>query len=305
MKSLRYIFLSFIALALLILGYMYFSGKGIFAKPVKANRELPENFGSYWYQGEAEITSYHLEQMRYGEKREGRAVFIFVTEPFLKKEQVKANEASQKTLNVLKMNRTRKFQTGIYPYSVMTSVFSPVEKQNYPLKVSSSIQEWCGQVYMQLNNRLDYEVMLHSYFQGESDKDFLLKKMPLEDGIWNQIRLNPENLPTGELQMIPGFEYLRLSHNKIKSYQVKARLEKMKDFQRYTLDYPELERRLIIDFENDFPYEINQWTEEGKETYSDGDTAYVTRAKKIKRLKIDYWNKNRNQDLYLRDSLGL
>ena len=43
----------------------------------------PDPFGDYWYQGEAEITSYELEQARYGSMHDGEAVLIFVTERFL------------------------------------------------------------------------------------------------------------------------------------------------------------------------------------------------------------------------------
>ena len=33
----------------------------------------------YWYAGEAEITSYELNQARYGEIHKGKAVTVFVT----------------------------------------------------------------------------------------------------------------------------------------------------------------------------------------------------------------------------------
>ncbi|MGB2691994.1 MAG: septum formation inhibitor Maf, partial [Thermodesulfobacteriota bacterium] len=41
-----------------------------------------EEFKAYWYDGKAEITSYKLEQARYGELHEGYAVMVFVTEDF-------------------------------------------------------------------------------------------------------------------------------------------------------------------------------------------------------------------------------
>jgi len=43
-----------------------------------------EEFGAYWYQGKAELTSYTLEQARYGEVHPGEAVLVFVTEDFSK-----------------------------------------------------------------------------------------------------------------------------------------------------------------------------------------------------------------------------
>ena len=47
---------------------------------------------------------------------------------------------------MLKLNSVRDFQTGIYHYNVMTSVFARVAA-GWPIaKVSFSSQEWCGHV---------------------------------------------------------------------------------------------------------------------------------------------------------------
>ena len=86
------------------------------------------NFGDYWYRGLAEITSYTLQQSRYGEVHNGEAVLIFVTEDFSGQKQVKLDDpekAGKDAIKVLKMNALRKFNTGVYPYTVMTSTFSP------------------------------------------------------------------------------------------------------------------------------------------------------------------------------------
>jgi hypothetical protein len=127
---------------------------------------LSQEFKSYWYNGEAEISSFKLMQERYGEIREGRAVLIYVTEDFLPDIQVKAENYDPDNIPVLKLNSTKKFITGMYPYSIMQSSFYPVQQQSHALKVSASIQEWCGQVYAQLNNRENFEVLSHSYFEG-------------------------------------------------------------------------------------------------------------------------------------------
>ena len=51
-------------------------------------QRISEQFKTHWFDGYAEISSYSLDQSRYGEVREGNAVLIYVTEDFLKKEQV-------------------------------------------------------------------------------------------------------------------------------------------------------------------------------------------------------------------------
>jgi len=268
------------------------------------NRQLPEQFKAYWYAGKAELTSYQLMQERYGEIREGTAVTVFVTEDFLPKEQVKANMQSGENISVLKLNKTKKFTTGIYPYSIMTSTFNPVQKNQHALKISNSVQEWCGQVYMQLNNRAQYQLQSHSYFEGEADQELTLDKTWLEDELWNLIRINPEELPTGDITLIPSFEYIRLRHKDMKPYHANANLKQGDSLSMYSLHYPTLERELIIYFNSNFPYEIEKWSATNG-THTNDSTRLKTTAHKIKRIRTDYWNLNRNKDAGLRDSLGL
>ena len=87
-------------------------------------------FGDYWYQGKAELTSYDLEQARYGEIHPGHAVLIFVTEDFSRSKHVKLDRpqsAGDDAVKVLKLNFMKKFNTGIYPYSMMSSMFTPID----------------------------------------------------------------------------------------------------------------------------------------------------------------------------------
>ena len=259
---------------------------------------LSDEFKSYWFDGMAELTSYHLTQMRYGEARPGSAVLIFVKEPFLKAEQVKANSPSKASVDVLKLNYTKNFNTGIYPYSIMQSVFSPLTEQPHAIKVSASTQEWCGQTYMQLNNRTDFEIRSHSYFEGEADQELNLKKSFLENELWTKLRINAAGMSTGELHVIPDFSYLRLKHKPIKSYKANLSQEVNSDTLVTTLDYLELDRSLVIYQENSFPYQILKWQEK------EGDDQPITEAVLNKTMKIDYWNKNAVKFEFLRDSLN-
>ena len=266
---------------------------------------LSENFKAYWYAGEAEITSYKLEQARYGELRDGTAVLIYVTEPFLPKEQVKANLSDPESISVLKLNATKKFLTGIYPYSIMSSTFYPVYDNQHALKTSLSVQEWCGHVYSQLNSHEKFEFTSHSYFEGEADQAFSMEKTILENEIWTKIRINPNNLPVGDISVIPALEFLRLRHQEIKAYKASAQLSSKDGITTYTISYPELERKLMINFTAEFPYSIEGWKEEFKSGFGPGAKTLTTSASKIKSIKTPYWQQNENKDLILRDSLGL
>ncbi len=273
--------------------------------PNPFKKALTKDFKDYWYAGSAEITSYELEQARYGELRKGKAVKIFVTEPFLKEKQVKADGSNTDNVPVLKLNTTKNYLTGIYPYSIMTSTFYPVHDNSHAIKVTFSSQEWCGQVYAQLNNKEKFKIRSHSYFESEADQDIVLEKVDLEDEIWNKIRIDPSALPLGEFNMIPSLEYVRLTHKELKGYKASGNLTTKNGMSSYVINYPELNRTLTINFTETFPFSIEKWTDSFKSGYGANAQILTSTATKIKRLKTPYWRQNSNKDLSLRDSLGL
>lgn len=267
--------------------------------------EIPEPFHAYWYGGEAEVSSYDLQQSRYGEVRAGDAVLVFVTEDFSKSKQVKLDNpdaAPDDKVSVLKLNFLKKFHTGIYDYSVMASVFTPIETQRFPhtLKTTFSSQDWCGQTFMQFNLKGgQYVVTQNSYFEKEGDNTRKLSKMLLEDEILNRIRLNPAALPTGVVDIIPSAAFSRLQHKALKPTKARFSLTKNADNTSIlTVEYLHFERTLTVQFESVFPHRILRWEElDGKDN--------VTKATLKKSIKSAYWQQNGNQFAYLRDSLGL
>lgn len=265
------------------------------------NRVISQEFKDYWYAGTAEISSYKLEQARYGQMREGTAALIYVTEDFLPDVQVKADRQNNTNIPVLKLNATKNFTTGIYPYSIMTSTFFPVFQKQHAIKVSHSMQEWCGHVYAQLNNKEVFSITSHSYFEGEADQMFDLEKNILENELWTQLRVNPKELPKGNLTIIPDFAYSRMKHVPLKAYKATA----THDLGSYTLEYPALNRRLIINYEPEFPYTITSWEENFTSGYGSNAQVLTTRATRIKTIQSPYWSKNKNKDIVLRKELGL
>lgn len=263
--------------------------------------KLTAEFKDYWYAGNAEITSFKLEQARYGEMRDGTAVLVYVTEDFLPKEQVKAENYSKSNIPVLKLNATKNFNTGIYPYSIMQSTFFPVANNQHLIKASASIQEWCGHVYTQLNNRKEFEVMSHSYFQSEADQNLTLEKTWTENELWTKLRIDPSSLPLGDINIIPSLEYTRLSHKEIKAYRATASL----DNGNYTISYPDLNRSLSISFNNKFPYEILGWEETSTSGYGSSAKTLTTKATKLESIKSAYWGRNSKTDEGLRTVLKL
>ncbi len=271
-------------------------------------------FGDYWYQGKAELTRYRLQQARYGYEHEGDAVLVFVTEDFLTDRHVKLESppAGRDVTKVLKLNLTKKFVTGIYQYSMMTSVFTPVDDPRATLKVTTSSQEWCGHTWTQLDRREDarFDVEQRSYFESEGDTTFVAEGPLLEDAVWTTIRIDPTRLPTGRIRMIPGTMTERLRHTPLQAIDAVATLENVSDAtgagtDRYTIDYGNGDRVLSIEFGHAFPHVILGWTETYVDGFGDSAHRMTTRATRTNSIMLDYWNHHAPKDRVLRDSLGL
>lgn len=265
-----------------------------------------EKYDLSFFSGKAEVNTYNLKKARYNDFHSGESVLIFVTEPFLKGEQVKSDHPNnENSVSVLKMNRIDRFSTGIYDYSIYTSVFTPISdyQPSYPLKITMSSQDWCGQSFMQLNNRGGFEVLLRSYFESEGDTINYLDYSFTEDNLFNLARIDTMLLPTGEFEIIPTMAHLRLSHEPLKAYKANATLSKLENQVIYSYDIPELKRgvRIFMDQKNHF--QIVRW-EETYPTVFDGKirkSVYTLKSSK----RLPYWELNQAGDAFMRDSLKL
>lgn len=254
----------------------------------------------YWFNG-AEISTFKLEQAQYGTTYSGRAELIFATEPFLLGKHVKNERGQGESTTVLKLNSLRSFNTGIYSNRTMISTFRPMDLEKFPhaLKSTSSLQDWCGQSFQQMNYRNDsWKVEHRSYFEHGGDQNLTLAKSYAEDGLWLTLRLNPQKLPTGDIQVIPGAFYIHLRGQKIAPIKAQASLKQDGESSTYTLTYPEIRRTLTIQFSTKFPHFVQKWTDKNR--------AGTTTATLDKRLThMPYWNHNRPQDGDKRKQLGL
>lgn len=267
----------------------------------------PDAFNDYWYSGVAEINRYELKQARYGEIHQGDAVFIFVTEDFMTDTQVKHERGPRdNAVSVLKINATRTFNTGLYPYSLMTSVFTPVSQPSDCMKITTSVQEWCGHTYFQMNHRgSSFDISAHSYFQSEADQQIQVAAALTEDGIWNLVRLDPSALPTGLLRIFPGTQFMRLRHQPWRAQEAQGSLQQGADTWTYELSYPALQRTLTIEFERQFPHQIVAWSEQGPSGFGPQASIMKTEARLTHSIREAYWGMNRHRDRVARERLGL
>jgi hypothetical protein len=261
----------------------------------------------------AELNVYDLEQVRYGAVHAGQAVLIFVTEDFSRSKQVKLDlpsSAGKDAVKVLKLNAMRSFETGIYVYHTMQSVFTPVNLAADPatLKVSTSSQDWCGHGFQQLNRTDEgFDVLLRSYFESEGDSEETLEDVLLEDEVLNRIRLAPETLPTGTFAALPSTLDLRLLHEPTRPVSAEGRFVDGSaetgdaGSRYYELNYPSLNRTWRIRFESEFPRAILGW----EKSQRSGGQILTTRASRRAVERTPYWQYNRPDDLAKRRALGL
>ena len=96
-------------------------------------RPVEQAFWDHWSDNRGELSAYRLVTPRYGEPREGTLVWVYVLEQMDRRNWIKddqGNVPQEHQAIVMKLNETMRFLTGIYPYSVMTSIFSPGPRGN-------------------------------------------------------------------------------------------------------------------------------------------------------------------------------
>lgn len=273
-------------------------------KEKKAAVTQSKVFNDYWYSGKAELNSYSLKQSRYGEMREGEVVLVFVTEPFSLSKQVKLdnpNAAGDDNVTVMKLNNIRKFNTGIYDYSIVSSTFTPVDYNNHPntLKLTMSMQEWCGHTFTQLNLKEDhYRFKQFSYFESDGDTEKDISTALLEEELMTRIRLNEGQLPVGDIDLIFSTIYSRFAHKELTVAKATINKTVVDSTVKYSVEYLNYDRAISIDVEKEFPYRILSWTE-------DNGDGLVTEARLKKSLNEPYWSQKGVEDEAKRKELGL
>lgn len=276
------------------------------AENIEIRNKTNKKYDLSYFSGEAEVSTYTLEKARYNNIHPGESVLIFVTEPFLKEKQVKADNPSENnSASVLKMNKVERFSTGIYDYSIFTSVFTPISDfdPRYPLKITMSSQDWCGQSFMQVNNNDGFDYLLRSYFESEGDTTAHLDYCYTEDNLFNLARIDTALLPLGEFDIIPSMQHLRLAHAELKSYTATASLANLEDQVVYSFDIPELKRTVRIFLNPEAHFQIVRW-EVTYPTVFDGKLRTSVYSLKESK-KLPYWKLNQKSNGNYRDSLKL
>jgi len=267
-------------------------------------------FWKVWGDGKAELSGYAVTTSRYGAPRDGRIVLIYVTEPMDRRNWIKDDAGDvppEDRVNVLKLNQVLKFQTGIYPYSVMTSVFAPVDglssERFAPAKISMSAQEWCGHVYRKIIARPDlFQSELRSYFHAEGESEASVRIPPgsvYEDALLMQLRELDGPFAGGKDwagSIVPSLWSLRKRHAALEPLPATIRRENaIRDgapVTRFTLNYGYVET--TYDVEKAPPRRVLSWKSK------DGEEARL-----LKTARLPYWELNHPGDERYLQQLGL
>jgi len=280
------------------------------AAPLRAGSD--REFDAHWHDGKAEINGYRLTVSRYGQERDGKAVLIYVTEPFSESKRVKVNDWHKNpddTFDALKLNLVRDFQTGVYDYNTMVSVF--VRSADFsPVKVTFTSSEWCGQVYEELLFHPD-RIIGHyfSYFEDESGpRDIEMAADGVaEDNLFILLRgLRGDYLEPGdktEVLMLPGVYFGRLSHQTPDWVETEIKREKKNktikvpagEFETMLYEIKTADgRKGLFYIEEHYPHRIIRW-----------EMSPDVKAELTGSERLQYWKLNQNgNDSYLK-KLGL
>jgi hypothetical protein len=263
-------------------------------------------FWQAWGDGNAEMSSYRAVSSRYGAPREAELVLIYVTEPLDRATLVK-DDAAERPVNVLKLNVSEKFDTGVYPYSVMTSVFAPVDayraERFQPVKLTLTAQEWCGHVFRGVwPGEAGFRSALYSYFASEGEADQQVDAPPgtlYEDALLIQLRELDGPFAGGDDwsgHLVPALWQQRRTHEALSAVPATiTRADARRDgtpVTRFTLAYDGYTR--TYDVEQSAPRRVLGW-----------QTSLGDRAELEATDRLPYWQLNAPGDESARARFGL
>ncbi len=275
------------------------------------------DFYAHWGDGKAEISSYRIVQSRYGEQRDAHGVLIFVTEDLNRGTLIKVESSTpdEDRIYTLKLNNVLKFKTGIYDYSVMTSVFSAVAGDGgeaFQLKkLNLSSQEWCGHVFEEV--RFDGDELqgdLNSYFEREGKTRYELDlpdgSFESEDHLLIRIReLAGSFMEPGErrqITLLPSLWHFRTSHRTRGLEPATLTKGPIEEVEHAGATSPaihwtwELEsgRAKSVWVEEAYPHRILAWKD------SEGTSGQL-----VKTIRVPYWRLHDVEHEFHRDELSL
>ena len=276
--------------------------------PSRPSAPASSTFRSLWYDGNAELSGYRITLPRYGQKREGELVLIYVTEPVDRTTLIKDDHAPpDRRVDVMKLNANLDFLAGIYPYSVMTSVFAPIDdwgvERFSPVKISFTAQEWCGHVFHAVwPGRGFFESRIASYFSHEGERSMKVtvpEETLYEDALLIQLRELDGPFAEGkdwQGSIVPSLWRTRTAHVPPAPGRAFIRRSVQESgpgaITRFELESGDYRRTFDVELQP--PRRVVRWVT------SDGEEAELLRT-----ARLPYWKLNRVGDEKYREQIGV
>ncbi|UJR78643.1 hypothetical protein [Sandaracinus amylolyticus] len=272
--------------------------------PARPRRTASSEFWARWGDGLAELSTYRGTVSRYGEPRPAEQVLVYVTEPLDRDTLIKDDDAPRdRRVQVLKLNSMLRFQTGIYPYGVMTSVFAPVDayyaERFAPAKITMSAQEWCGHVFAGVwPGQGTFFARGLSYFASEGERDELVhvgEGALYEDALPIQLReLDGDFAGGGDWSgmLVPSLWRARRDHTALAPVRATITRSREADVTRFTLRAGDYER--VFEVEATGAKRILGWTT------NQGESMRVVATD-----RMPYWELNQVGEESARERIGL
>lgn len=251
------------------------------------------------------MIGYEAITPRYGHLRPAELALIYVTEPFSRRTLIKDDAArGDDRMDVLKLNVSEKFLTGVYPYSVLTSVFCPTDairaERFSPAKITLSAQEWCGHVYLGVwPDERSFALRGMSYFASEGDVE---QRVPCDEGTLYEdallVQLRELDGPFNDGRdwrgpLVPALWRNRRAHQPLAAEPAQiSRRDLDADTTRFVLEAGSFSKR--FDVEKRGEKRVVAWQA------SDG-----SRARLLRSTRMPYWQLNNPGDESRRAEFGL
>ena len=272
--------------------------------PARPRATASRTFWDQWSDGRAEMSSYRGTVARYGAPRPAELVLIYVTEPLDRETLIKDDDAPPgQRVNVIKLNAALRFQTGIYPYSILTSTFAPVDayypERFAPVKITMSAQEWCGHVFAGVwPGAGSFLSRGLSYFASEGERDESIE-VPAgalyEDALPIQLRELDGPFAGGgdwEGTLVPSLWRARRDHTALRPIAATITRAREGDVTRFTLRAGDYER--VFEVEATGARRILGWAT------NEGESMRVVATD-----RLAYWELNQVGEESARERIGL
>lgn len=237
---------------------------------VMTNQKTNKKFMDYWQNNKPEVVKYELKE---------DSVYVGEGSLTFRLDYVKGVNKDD-SVQVLKSDFIGKIKKENYDYSAMTSTYLPLNLSIRPhaMKIINSVQEPEETAFLVLSQiPKSYEINSKNTFKVKTKEHFILERKNLEDELWTKIRMNPDNLLVGDIEIIPSFAFWQSVRKSPEVCEAKAELNnytgtefKGTKLKNYTLNYPDLKRSLSIIFEQGFPHEIVGWKRVSDEKVATG-----------------------------------